>query len=381
MWVALAAIATVNGSYGEISKGVKDALDTLHRQPRHDPVDNTTTGAELIAAAKSRQPPCATADAIPACLPHIPNVGMDAVPSTFGGVDFYEDVTHGDGLPMKACGKSSKLAFLHPAKTAGDTVLWTLYGTNPYYLYRSPINVSLTYFHMWNPEEIGTDMTGERRSFTHYLINMRDPLSRLRSSFNYMPTAEIERCYPLPDDGQGAFNAFAESLNSSTACGEWARWAMRSPKASGLMQASMLRQGLTLYTANGLMRDLRKPGVQAYITRLESLDADMAGMFDWLCLPPNPTYIEDHGGVVELRSNDTYVSPFAFENLMAELEDEYDAWRQLEKLAVNGDESLVDAALANNQEQYGAPLGKRSVKHPRGAHDTLVRGAPNALMA
>ena len=215
-------------------------LNELQLKPRSDPVDETTTGEELILAARSRNPACADGGVVPECIDWIPNVGASLVPSGLGGVDFYAGVTHGNALPMKICNEeSASLAFMHPAKTAGDTVLWTLYGTTPIWFVKSPSNVSMTYFHMWNPEEISTDAaSGASRSFTHYLISTRDPFARLRSSFNFMPTAEINRCYPLPASGEGAFNAFAESLNSSTACGEWARWVLRSPQASGLMQVS-----------------------------------------------------------------------------------------------------------------------------------------------
>ena len=221
---------------------VLKTLGGVKLEPRHDPVDESTTGSELIAAAKSRKPPCGHVG-VPQCLPYIPNVGADLLSfdTQFGGIDFSAAVTHGDGVPMQVCGVSSTLAFLHAAKTAGDTVLFTLTApAKPFYKSTAPGNVSLTYFHQWNAEEIAINATGESRSFTHYLINMRDPFARLRSAFNFWPTAEIERCFPLPESGEGAFNAFAESLNSSSACGEWARWVMRSPEASGLTQVREL---------------------------------------------------------------------------------------------------------------------------------------------
>lgn len=315
--------------------------------PRSDPVLGNTTSEELVVAAESRKPPCALSalSTVPKCLEAVPSVGLCGDRAPFGGVQFWNDVTVGDFPPTNICNASATFALVHPAKTGGDSVLYTL-------LF-SPSPPWFTYFHMLNAEELTYSVTtGRERSFSHYVVSMRDPIARLRSSFNFLPTAEIERCYPLPASGEGAFSAFAESLNETSACGAWARWALRSPAAAHIGQSGMLRQSIEAYTSVGWLEHLRQPGTSLFIVRLEHMDDDLAGMFEWLCAPPMPQYQQDHEDVTEPRENDKYISPRAHELLMRELASEYDAWRALEKLAVNGDVGYVDAALASNAKRY-----------------------------
>ena len=138
----------------------------------------------------------------------------------------------------------------------------------------------------------------------------------------------------------------------------------------------MLRQGILAYSSNGLLDDVRKTGAQLFIARLESLDEDIKEMFDWLCVPPNPTYIEDHNMNDDPRKNDTYVSPLGFELVMAELKEEYDAWRELEKLAINGNEKLVDQILDENARAYGGSHARRKGMRRARRHgsDALIAG-------
>ena len=78
------------------------------------------------------------------------------------------------------------------------------------------------------------------------------------------------------------------------------------------------------------------------------------------------------------RHDDMYVSSRGHELLMRELKSEYDAWRALENIAVNGNVSLVDAALESNYaRQYGAalPTNYKRRRTARRGHDhktTLV---------
>ena len=201
-------------------------------------MNSNLTGADLIAGSLSREAPCAdpwSKPQIPECNEFIPNVAYMSphhptyLRMTFhGGVDLPAGSTTGDAKPTTICDVPSQtLALVHSPKAGGETLQDSL-SLKQY-------DMCYTYFHLYNPEEIAIDVHGTRHSFTHYMITMRDPLDRLRSSFNYMEVAEQELCFPLPVSdgvaGEGAFNAFAESLNSSSSCGEWARWVLSSPDA------------------------------------------------------------------------------------------------------------------------------------------------------
>jgi hypothetical protein len=277
----------------------------------------------------------------------------------------------GDAPPMTVCGApGSSIAFVHPPKTAGTSAFADLYAAFHQ-------TMSFNHFHVFNVEELARNASGTKRAFTHYVVSTRDPVSRLRSSFNVWPTAEVERCYPYdgstelnalfsaPNSTQlnvgrgGAFNAFAESLSFSGACGDWARWAMRSPEAKAVAQTGHIRQNLGAFKGAGLLQQLHdEPQAQLFLVRLDSVDADVRAMLKWLCLDhEHSAHKEPTSSKYEPRGQDTYLSALGYRLLRTELAEEYDTWRELERRAVNGNVKLVDKAIAAGDKLIAAGGG------------------------
>jgi hypothetical protein len=220
--------------------------------------------------------------------------------------------------------------------------------------------------------------------FPHWdllVISVRDPMARAVSAFNMETglTSEahdvrraLKRCFPLPF----GMDRFSRALNDySSTCGMLARRCLldayaykgeqapapgfwnspRDPTACG-----HLNTGMDHYLAHdrgnatSILNRLRMNLARAYLVHSEDVEADTAGMLDWLCLPHLDTPVEhdDHGDTIEKgRHEDTSISPEGRIALRSALSTEYHHLETLEMLADNG--ANIDYAWTQNFERVG----------------------------
>ena len=166
---------------------------------------------------------------------------------------------------------------------------------------------------------------------THYIVTLRDPVARIVSAFNFQrlglpldynasehdhPNMLNGVCFPDvrrapsrlrtgPDhcvpDGRfrrvwqfpGGPAAYAEALGQDTECGALARYCLHEPDAG--KACGHLSMGTTHYLHDtGLMDVLRRPDKSVWVVRQESFSEDVAGLWEWLCVPPEQRVGEIH---------------------------------------------------------------------------------------
>lgn len=228
-----------------------------------------------------------------------------------------------------------RLAFVHVGKAAGSSM--------ERMLMRAPVN--FTHAHGSFARE-----WFEPEDYDLYVVCTRDPIDRVVSAFNFnhpnggqgssfsMHEREMYRCF---QENPGGVNAFAESLDSNSPCGRAARRCLHSPSAA----CSHITQNFQFYLGMGLgsraidvLHELREnPRKRALLVSTQNFSADMAAVWDWLCVPPQLRPADEHTNSADFpRHNDTYLSPRGRDLLRRHLARDRFALEELMLYADNG---------------------------------------------
>ena len=138
------------------------------------------------------------------------------------------------------------------------------------------------------------------------------PLSRALEprSYNAASIWALSKCFPqLP----GGFDAFAKGLVSNATCGDIARRCLHEINAGCGHMAFGAAGYLSLTNAEDkqtLLDKMRQKHV--FHVSQENMDADIAAMWDWLCIDNPPPTVMDHTTLAlnrsQARHDDTEVS-------------------------------------------------------------------------
>jgi hypothetical protein len=268
----------------------------------------------------------------------------------------------------------AKIGFLHVGKTGGSSVGYVLKNL-----------VDFGYQHSWhgpnflNVSEMHTSAAKTGRGldapWDMLIISVRNPIDRTLSAFNYelgrdrehmamTLIAELMDCFPNPGNGTtpGAADAFARALSSPELCGQMARRCVlegietvAGPKGEfdtsycGHLNQNTQHYVSRIHSAQETpLNAIRRGRTRAFLVRQESMDADLEGMYNWLCLPPGgwnpkvmvpevvPTIKYDGNSADQDRHTDTFLSQPARSSLYAALRTEFQVLEALEQLADNG---------------------------------------------
>ena len=305
--------------------------------------------------------------AVPSAARFLPATTMIAASENVFIAQTLNKHTFPDTPTCRWAGRTLGIAFVHVGKTGGGTLNKMLYEMldetvtfNQVHENDGCTNESIR----WSSPHVplnAADLT--RCELTLYIVMTRDPVDRVVSAFNFQGSRpkpafrdcaaqeklfnECFRTYP------GAAQAFAESLDQPlTECGALARAFVHEPAAVG---PSHIGKGVAYYTRDvGLLEVLRRPDKSAWIVRTENFDEDVAGLWEWLCVPEDqrPETVSTHTEYD--RKNDTQLSAAAEATLRAHLTHEYYAKDVVEGLADNPPSQELASLASPPTQQEGS---------------------------
>lgn len=208
-----------------------------------------------------------------------------------------------------------RIALVHVGKCAGTSIVKGLRNT--------PIN--FTHVHMKT-----NDGYFDPAQYDLFVITTRDPVSRIVSNFNWRhiyggrPVTPIKtwiersmyKCFP---EYPGGVSSFAESLDEDSKCGYLARRCLHDEYA----RCGHMAKGFRWYLRTGLQRGspsvlselATKPHKHALAVSTEHFAADIAAMWDWLCVPPDMRPSEKHKKESYPREDDKNLTQKGMETL------------------------------------------------------------------
>ena len=260
--------------------------------------------------------------------------------------------------------RPARVALLHVPKTAGLQI--------EDMLLESPVNFTLLH---------DESDVFDPNSYDLFIASVRDPVSRVISAFNYndpfnldgsceasgksgglepcsdLATNLYRNCFPTSlvsnhSNHTGAVDIFARTLlvNSiNSTCAMTARACLLESDA--MCGANRhLNRGTDWYTLEqrggntSVMARLHEGTARILLVRQESLEADVAMMWDWLCVPAHERVamqeFDRHSWIstqiTALRHNDTNVSAVGRQGIAQHVVREQYAMDELERLADNG---------------------------------------------
>lgn len=278
-----------------------------------------------------------------------------------------------------------RIVMVHTGKTAGSSLTTALKNAN--------INWTVVHAGLLSDSDSVINQLVE--DYDVYIVPTREPVSRMLSAFNWLHfdgggnwegfngrmlplQAEINStriadaladllvparnqsvlgalsdCF---DQLPGGANAFAESLVSTnhSSCSEIARRAIKeSTSGSGHIAKGYAWYFTKMPTLSTTLLDsIRRPSKHVFHVSQENFDADLAGMFDWLCVKqPNVSTADKTAPSSEralARHDDTILSSAGTVALQALLADEYYVLGVLGSLTENKLSSAITGLPTTN---------------------------------
>jgi len=303
--------------------------------------------------------------AVPSAARFLPATSLEAAEEGVFIAQQLKKHTFPDTPTCRWAGRTLGIAFVHVGKTGGGTLGSMLWKTNLTFnqVHEDDSCMNESMRARW-PQQVPFNVADLTRcELTLYIVMTRDPVNRTISAFNFQgsrPPNAFRYCgaqdklfYTCFPTYPGAAQAFAESLDQPlTECGALARAFVNEPAAVG---PSHIGKGVAYYTRDvGLLEVLRRPDKSAWLVRTEHFDEDVAGLWEWLCVPEGerPEAVSTHTSYD--RKNDTQLSAAAEATLRAHLTHEYYAKDVVEGLADNPPSQQLASLASPPTQQEGS---------------------------
>lgn len=243
-----------------------------------------------------------------------------------------------------------KVALIHVPKAAGTSLITSLSG--------SPVNMTLVH--------TASEMQFVPEEFDLFIVLTRDPVDRLISAVNYnvfgwhsmQPNGTNTTFWKVPSelcpdlDAAGA-GEWARQLNESGICGDLVRscttdaymdcgispqiargaaYFLSTPFGSDHRQTVMSLAGPEVWRSGDDVKPQRRP---TFLVRTESIDDDLAGLYEWLCVPEQLRQPAAHANKFDRLGGEPEEVDEAGREIMRQ-------WTLEERQAINMMETLAD---------------------------------------